>query len=178
MARRTRIQFPGAIYHVTSRGDRQEPIFDDTHDRTLLLDVLAAAAARYDFSVLAYCLMGNHYHFILCTHEPNLADAMHYVNGVYTQKFNRRHGTCGHVFQGRYYANLVDRDEYLIASCRYVELNPVRACLVQNPEDWAWSSYRAHIGIAHRPVWLRHSLFEDVGSTADHRRHAHTVAEA
>lgn len=158
MARRTRIQFPGAIYHVTSRGDRQEPIFDDEHDRSMMLDVLAATVERYKISVLSYCLMGNHYHFVLSTPEANLAQAMHYLNGVYTQKYNRRHDTCGHVFQGRYYANLVDRDEYLIAACRYVELNPVRACLVKEPEEWAWSSYRAHMGLGHRPAWLSHGL--------------------
>lgn len=154
MSRPLRIEFPGALYHVTSRGDRREPIYRDDADRECQLDVLAEAVARFDADVLAYCQMGNHYHLVLQTHSGWLSRLMRHLNGVYTQAFNRRHGLVGHLFQGRFKAVLVDRDSYLVALCRYVERNPVAAGLVQRPADWAWSSCRAHLGIAPAPPWL------------------------
>ena len=133
MARPLRIEYAGATYHVTSRGDRREPIFIDDDDRRAFLDVLGQALARFDAAVLAYCLMGNHYHLVLTTHGANLSALMRQLNGVYTQRFNRRHDKVGHVFQGRFKAILVDRDAYLLEVCRYVELNPVRAKMVPAP---------------------------------------------
>ena len=114
MSRPLRIEFPGAVYHVTSRGDRREPIFVDDTDRAALLTVLAQDMERFDAQVLAYCLMGNHYHFVPHTRQANLSRLMRHLNGVYTQVFNRRHGKVGHLFQGRFKAILVDRDAYLI----------------------------------------------------------------
>ena len=154
MARPLRIEFPGAVYHVTSRGDRREPIFVDDRDRHDFLDVVAQALSRFDAQILAYCLMGNHYHFVLHTRRANLSLLMRHINGVYTQAFNRQHNKVGHLFQGRFKAILVDRDAYLLEVCRYVELNPVRARMVKKPEAWAWSSYRAHVGLEDSPVWL------------------------
>lgn len=154
MARPLRIEFPGAIYHVTSRGDRREPIFLDDVDRESLIAVLATGMSRFDAQVLAYCLMGNHYHFVLHTRQANLSPLMRHVNGVYTQAFNRRHGKVGHLLQGRFKAILVDRDAYLLEVCRYVELNPVRAGMVSEPAQWPWSSYRAHVGQVPTPEWL------------------------
>lgn len=115
MSRPLRIEFPGAVYHVTSRGDRREPIFVDDMNRRMLLDVAAQGMDRFDAQVLAYCLMGNHYHFVLHTWQANLSLLMRHLNGVYTQDFNRRHGKVGHLFQGRFKAVLVDRDAYLLA---------------------------------------------------------------
>jgi REP element-mobilizing transposase RayT len=154
MARPLRIEFPGAVYHVTSRGDRREPIYRDEVDRRLHLDVLAAAMDRFDAQLLAYCLMGNHFHLVLHTRQPNLSRLMRHANGVYTQLFNRRHSLVGHLFQGRFKAILVDRDAYLLALCRYVERNPVAAGLVADAAQWAWSSCRAHVGLAPTPPWL------------------------
>lgn len=154
MSRPLRLEFAGAIYHVTSRGDRREPIFAGDADRHMLLEVLAQATERFDAQVLAYCLMGNHYHLVLHTREPNLSRFMRHLNGVYTQRFNRRHGLVGHLFQGRFKAILVDRDAYLLALCRYVERNPVAAGLVKAAADWVWSSYRAHALLAPTPEWL------------------------
>jgi len=154
MARPLRIEFPGAVYHVTSRGNRGEPIFADDADRAALLQTVGDAAERFDAALLAFCLMGNHYHFVLRTHQPNLSRLMRQVNGVYTQAFNRRHGKAGHLFQGRFKAILVDSDAYLLAVCRYVELNPVRARLADDPAAWRWSSCRAHLGLAEAPAWL------------------------
>jgi putative transposase len=154
MSRPLRIEFENALHHVTSRGDRRESIFVDDTDRVALLTLLAQACDRFDASVLAYCLMGNHYHLVLTTRQANLSMLMRHLNGVYTQRYNRRHGKAGHVFQGRFKAILVDSDAYLLSVCRYVDLNPVRAGIVPAPGDWAWSSYRAHVGEVEPPPWL------------------------
>ena len=154
MARPLRIEFPGAVYHVSARGDRREDIFVDDQDRLTLLEVVALALSRFDAQALSYCLMGNHYHFVLHTRKANLSLLMRHVNGVYTQTYNRRHNQVGHLFQGRFKAILVDRDAYLLEVCRYVDLNPVRARMVRKPQAWAWSSYRAHVGRAPAPAWL------------------------
>jgi putative transposase len=154
MSRPLRIEFPGAIYHLTSRGDRRESIYRDDTDRRSQLTIIAHATDRFDAQVLAYCLMGNHYHLVMHTRQANLSRLMRQINGVYTQTYNRRHGLTGHVFQGRYKAILVDRDAYLLALCRYVERNPVAAGMVRSPGDWAWSSYRAHVDLAPTPGWL------------------------
>ena len=154
MSRPLRIEFPGAVYHVTSRGDRREPIYRNDADRALQLEVLAQAVDRFDATVLAWCQMGNRYHLVLHTRQPNLSRFMRHLNGVYTQAFNRRHGLVGHLLQGRFKAILVDRDAYLLALCRYVERNPVAAGLVDSPVDWAWSSCRAHLGLVPTPAWL------------------------
>jgi putative transposase len=154
MARPLRIEFPGAIYHVTSRGDRREAIFEDDEDRYSFLAVVAHAMQRFDAVVLAYCLMDNHYHFVLHTRLANLSQLMRQLNGVYTQAYNRRHNKVGHLFQGRFKGILVDRDAYLLEVCRYVDLNPVRARMVRDPGKWSWSSYSAHVGLKAAPVWL------------------------
>lgn len=183
MSRPLRIEFPGALYHVTSRGDRREDIFVDDNDRARFLAVVAQGLARFDGQLLSYCLMGNHYHFVLHTRQARLSALMRHINGVYTQTFNRRHGKVGHLFQGRFKAILVDRQAYLLEVCRYVELNPVRAGLVAGAWDWPWSSYRAHVGLAQPPEWLgshelrSHLLGREVESPADLARSARAYAE-
>lgn len=183
MSRPLRIEFPGALYHVTSRGDRREPIYLNDDDRLTWLEVLAHAVKRFDAQVLAYCLMGNHYHVVLHTHQPNLSMLMRQLNGVYTQAFNRRHGKVGHVFQGRFKAIVVDRDAYLLELCRYVELNPVRAGLVPSAGEWPWSSYRAHVGQTTPPEWLDtaglhgYLLGREALTAADRRQAVHRYAD-
>ena len=154
MSRPLRIEFPGAVYHVTTRGNRREPIFENDSDRATLMRILGDAMLRFDARLLAFCLMGNHYHLVLCTQRANLSQVMRHVNGVYTQSFNRRHTKVGHVFQGRFKAILVDRDAYLLEVCRYVDLNPVRARLTDDPTAWRWSSCRMHLGMDESPAWL------------------------
>ena len=162
MARPLRIEFAGALYHVTSRGDGQEAIFLDDDDRYLFLDGLAEVVRGCNWAVHAYCLMDNHYHLLVETPEGNLSKGMRQLNGVYTQRFNRRQGRVGHVFQGRYKAILVQKDSYLLELARYIVLNPVRAQMVRHPAEWPWSSYRAMAGLGEAPVWLR---ADDVLST-------------
>jgi putative transposase len=154
MVRPLRIEYPGAVYHVTSRGDRREPIAHEDADRALFLSTLGQALERFDAQAWAYCLMGNHYHLVLHTRQANLSRLMRQINGVYTQAFNRSHGVTGHLFQGRFKAILVDSDSYLLEVCRYVDLNPVRAGMVKRPHDYRWSSYRALAGLADQPGWL------------------------
>jgi REP element-mobilizing transposase RayT len=183
MARPLRIEFPGAVYHVTSRGDRREPIFADDEDRHTFLHILGQGMSRFGAQTLAYCLMGNHYHLVLHTRKANLSLLMRHVNGVYTQAFNRRHEQVGHLFQGRFMAILVDRDAYLLEVCRYVELNPVRASLVRRPKAWRWSSYRAHVGLSSAPEWLDveglhgYVLGRELRGAADGHRAAQRYAE-
>jgi putative transposase len=154
MVRPLRIEYPGAVYHITSRGDRREPIAKDDLDRATFLSILAQAFDRFDAHAWAYCLMGNHYHLVIRTRQANLSRLMRHVNGVYTQSFNRRHNLSGHLFQGRYKAILVDSESYLLEVCRYVDLNPVRARMVKRPDAYPWSSYRALSGLASAPDWL------------------------
>lgn len=154
MTRPLRLQFSGALYHLTARGDRQEPIFEDDQDRLVFLDLLAKEILQQGWVLYAFCLMGNHYHLLLETPEPNLVQGMRRLNGVYTQDFNRRHRRVGHVLQGRYKSILVDKDAYLRELCRYVVLNPVRAGMVASVQDWHWSSYLPTVGRMPCPPWL------------------------
>ena len=154
MARPLRIQFAGALYHVTSRGNRQEAIFDDDGDRAAFLDILAGVVGRFGWLCHAYCLMRNHYHLLTETPEPNLSRGMRQLNGVYTQRYNARHGKLGHVFQGRFKAVLIEKQSHLLEVCRYVVLNPVRAGLVTQARQWRWSSYAATAGLRMGPDFL------------------------
>lgn len=154
MARPLRIEFSGALYHFTSRGDRRENIFEDDEDRLTFLRILAEVVDRFNWQCHAYCLMSNHYHLIVETPDGNLSKGMRQLNGVYTQASNRRHGRSGHLFQGRFKGILVDGDSYLLELTRYVVLNPVRAGMVEQPERWKWSSYQAMIGQVPTPAWL------------------------
>ena len=147
MARPLRIEFASALYHVTSRGDRQEDIYLNDTDREAFLDVLSEVCNRFNWVVHAYCLMTNHYHLLIETPDANLSQGMRQLNGVYTQTFNRQHKRVGHVFQGRYKAILVQKESYLLELARYIVLNPVRAHMVRAAKDWPWSSYRATAGI-------------------------------
>lgn len=154
MARPLRLEFAGAVYHITARGDRQEPIYEDDGDRLAFLELLAKEVGQQGWLLYAFCLMDNHYHLLLETPEPNLVRGMRRLNGVYTQAFNRRHGRVGHVLQGRYKAILVDKDSYLLELCRYVVLNPVRAGVAASAGQWPWSSYLATAGKMPCPDWL------------------------
>ena len=146
MARPLRLEFAGALYHLTSRGDRREDIYEDDNDRNGFLSVLESVCERYNWICHAYCLMSNHYHLLIETPDGNLAKGMRQLNGVYTQNYNRRHDRVGHVFQGRYKAILVEKDSYLLEVSRYIVMNPVRAAMVRSAGDWRWSSYRATAG--------------------------------
>jgi REP element-mobilizing transposase RayT len=154
MARPLRIEFPGAVYHVTSRGNARADIFEDDTDRTLFLNTLAQVVERYNWLCHAYCLMGNHYHLLIETPESNLSAGMRQLNGVYTQAFNRSHNRDGHLLKGRYKSIVVEKESFLLELCRYIVLNPVRAGLVERPEHYPWSSYLATLGKQEAPPCL------------------------
>ena len=147
MARPPRIRLPGAKYHVMARGNRKGSIFDDDGDRRRFLDVLTEAAERYRVSCMSYCLIGNHYHAVIETTDCDVSDAMHFVNGVFTQASNLRHGRTGHLFEGRFRSVMIDNDVYLWNANLYVVLNPVAAGWVDDPAKWPWSSFRATAGL-------------------------------
>lgn len=147
MARPLRIEYDGAVYHVTSRGNERKAVFLDDTDRRIFLDILHKVNKRYNWLCHAYCLMTNHYHLLIETPDGNLSKGMRQINGVYTQGFNRRHKRSGHLFQGRYKSILIQKESHLLEVCRYVVLNPVRAKMTKAPEEWTWGSYRSTAGL-------------------------------
>jgi len=161
MARKIRVQYPGAIYHAMNRGDRREAIFNGDNDRLLFLETLAEACDKTDWQIHAWCLMKNHFHLVVETPRGNLVEGMQWLLGVYTNRFNHRQKEFGHLFNGRYKALHVDGsgNGYLKSVCDYVHLNPVRAGLIlgeQPLESYPWSSYRLYLQErALRPTWLR-----------------------
>jgi REP element-mobilizing transposase RayT len=154
MSRPLRILAADGLYHVVARGNAKMTIYCDDFDRDRFLAVLETVVERYRVECHAYCLMSNHYHLVLRTLEANLSSAIQYLNGVYAQWWNTRHSRVGHVLQGRFKAQLLQRGDYFLEACRYVVLNPVAAGLVNHAEDWNWSSYRSTAGLAPRPVLL------------------------
>lgn len=170
MARQLRHQFPGAVYHITSRGNARGQLFFDDADEESFLHTLARVVADCRWLCHAYCLMGNHYHLVLETPRPNLALGMRRLNSTYAQAFNQRRARVGHVFQGRYKAILVEKEAHLLEVCRYVVLNPVRARLCATAAEWSSSSYRATAGHASRPSFL--SVAWILGHFAIDRRRA------
>ncbi len=154
MARPLRIEYPGAVYHITSRGNEKKPVYKDDRDRDNFLTTLDKVNKRYNWLCHTYCLMDNHFHLLIETPDGNLSLGMRQLTGVYAQMFNKRHGRVGHLFQGRYKAILIQKDSHLLEVCRYVVLNPVRARLVKEPGQWRWSSYGATTGREKAPGCL------------------------
>jgi len=154
MARPLRLEFAGALYHITSRGNERKAIYADDTDFELFLTLLGKVCEQYNWVMHAYCLMTNHYHLLVETPDANLSKGMRQLNGTFTQAINRKHKRVGHLFQGRYKAVLVDRDAYLLELNRYIVLNPIRAKMVQNPGDWPWSNWHAVMGKMASPEWL------------------------
>ena len=172
MARFQVPQVAGGLYHLTQRGVRREAIFLDDLDRRDLLLLLGAVALRHRWQCLAWCLMENHFHLCVRTPEPNLARGMQFLCGLYAQRFNRRHGRVGCLFQGRYGGFTVEDEVHALEALRYVVLNPVRAGIVATPEEWPWSSHRVVAGLVPAPRWL---AVEEVlapfdGSVEEYRR--------
>ena len=154
MARPLRIEYEGAVYHVTSRGNAKSDIYLDDEDRELFLDVLKYVVERFGWKCHAYCLMSNHYHLMVETPKANLSRGMSQLNGMFTQRFNRKHARVGHLFQGRFKSIIVDKDAYLLELSRYIVRNPLAAGMVKNIGDWKWSSYLATSGMVTAPAFL------------------------
>ncbi len=146
MARPLRIEYPGAVYHVICRGNNRQAVFRDDRDRERYLEKLVFYCEEKGVEPLSYCLLTNHVHFLLETPGGNLSKMMQPFQTSYTVYFNKRHGRTGHVFEQRYKALLVDRDNYLLEVSRYIHLNPVAARIVERPQDYRWSSYAGYVG--------------------------------
>jgi putative transposase len=154
MARPLRVEYPGAFYHVINRGNAGENLFKGIRDREKFLEYLETAIERFSLKIYTYCLMTNHFHVLLETQLPNLSQAIQWVNVSYAGYFNRKYRRNGHLFQGRFKSILVDADEYLKQLSRYIHLNPVRANLVEHPDEYKWSSYSTITGKTKEPEWL------------------------
>ena len=151
LARKPRIWYPGASYHLTSRGNRRAAIFYDPDDRYMYLSLLEQTRNQYPFHLHAYCLMTNHIHLLLETIDTPTKDIMKKLHSLYAIYFNKRHRTSGHLFQGRYHAELIQTDPYLLEVSKYIHLNPVEAKMVKRPESYRWSSYTAYISSTTHP---------------------------
>lgn len=167
MSRPLRIEYPGAVYHITSRGNGKQNIFFEDRDRKVFLSLLWEVIKREKWICYGYCLMDNHYHLLIETTRPNLSRGMRQLNGDYAQKLNNMKGSVGHVFESRYKSILVEKDNYLLELCRYIVLNPIRARMVESPEEWRWSSYRAILGLTKVPKhlnikWVLSNFNEDM----------------
>lgn len=154
MTRQLRILYPGAWYHVMNRGANRQNIFLKKKHHKLFLDLLNKISSIYKIEIHAYCLMTNHYHLLLRTPEPNLPSAMKYLDSVYTKSFNRNMSRDGPLLRGRYKAILIDYDEYLLQVSRYIHLNPLDAGIVEDIEEYPWSSYPYYIDCKTKPSWL------------------------
>jgi putative transposase len=154
VARKPRIEQPGGIYHVTTRGNNKSAIYCDEPDRLTFLRMLGRVTRRYRWLVYAYCLMTNHYHLVLQLLEGGLSRGLCELNGGYSRQTNKRHGRQDHLFGRRFAGIPVETEAHLFESCRYVVMNPVRAGLCDSPEDWRWSSYRACAGLESPPTFL------------------------
>jgi putative transposase len=172
MARQIRIEYSGAFYHVTSRGNRKHPIFLSEEDRLFFLRCLGDAHDRFKSVFHVYCLMGNHYHLFLETPFGELSKIMHLINTTYSVYFNKKHGCCGHPFQGRFTSILVQAEEYARELAPYIHLNPARAKLVSRPEHYQWSNYCEYLGLVSAKPWTTSSFVLGLfGASTDDARH-------
>lgn len=154
MSRQLRVEYPGALYHLYSRGNEKHPIFRSDEDRYYFLRVLDDAYGKFGFVLQTYCLMPNHYHLCATPTLGTLSRAMHLINTSYSVYFNKKHERCGHVFQGRYRSIIVETQCYAYELSRYIHLNPVRASIVTQPQDYPWSSFLDYLGSRRPPSWL------------------------
>jgi len=174
MARPLRIEFPGALYHVMSRGNERQPIVRDDRDREKRLDWLRRTVETYGWRLHAFVLMRNHDHLFVETPEANLSAGMQYLNGSYTSYFNRRHRREGHLFQGRFKGHLIEEDGYFLEVSRYIHLNPLRAKIVARPEDYPWSSYPGYVRAGRAVTWVTYArVLGEFGQAAATTRRAY-----
>jgi len=159
MPRSPRLVVPGGIYHVAPRGNDGRDIFVDDHDRRVHLELLERVVKKYRWVVFGYCLMRNHFHLLVQVPESNLSAGMQELLSEYSRRWNRKHGHSGHLFRNRFSHRPVTSDRHLMATARYIDLNPVHVRKKFRPEQWEWSSYRAHIGLSHAPAFLSISEF-------------------
>ncbi len=177
MARQWRIEYPGALYHVLSRGNNGQDIFVSDEDRKLFLAILKEFSGRFNIEVYAYVLMGNHYHLLLKTIDANLSRAMQWFGTSYTRKFNINTGRGGHLFQGRFKSIIVENDTYLLRLSYYIHRNPLRAGIVSRLADYHWSSYRFYAYQKKPPAWVKTKALLDQFSNDERHKAYRTKAQ-
>ena len=180
MSRPHRFEVPGGHFHITARTNDRMALFVDDSDRRRFLELLRRNSVRLQWVPVTYCLMDNHYHLLVQTREPNLASGMRDLNGLYARHFNARHDRAGHVFEGRFRGSLIQTDRYLLAASRYIALNPVRAGLVDRPEEWPWSAHRALLRAESDGLTDPRALFATIADSPDQARREYVrfVADA
>ncbi|QKY70371.1 transposase [Lentibacillus sp. CBA3610] len=154
MSRKPRVWYPGAVYHITARGNRRDSIFYDPDDYQHYMGLIASCMEDISFILHAYCLMPNHIHLLLETKEVPLGAIIKFIHTRYAIYFNKRHDFTGHVFQGRYYAKLIDSTDYFLRASRYIHLNPVESEIVTEPKNYVWSSYPEYMAEAKNSTLL------------------------
>jgi putative transposase len=170
MARPLRIEYPDAWYHVMNRGRQREEIFADSQDFNVFLKLLEESTLLWGGRISAYCLMSNHYHLLIQTPRANLSRAMRHIDGIYTQRFNRRHKAVGQLFAGRYRSILIDADAYLLQVVRYIHRNPLRAGMAARPDKYPWTSHPGYLSDEKRWDWLHKEYVLSHFSTEPHAR--------
>ncbi len=149
MARKKRVWYPGAMYHIMCRGNHKHDIFREEADKQIYLQIVLQSKTKHDFVLFSYCLMSNHVHLQLKTKDTEISTIMKQINMNYAIYFNNKYGEVGHLFQGRFRSELIDSDTYILELSKYIHLNPVRAELVKRPQEYAWSSYHNYLGNKH-----------------------------
>ncbi len=178
MSRPLRIEYPGAFYHVMNRGQSRRSIFLDNKGRQSFLELLGDIARLWKVEIYAYCLMGNHYHLLLSTPSGGLSRAMHHLDGIYTQKFNRVHHCDGPLFRGRYKAILIDAEEYFLSVVRYIHRNPLGTGVVSDIDRYRWSSHWGYLNKKQRPGWLNTgAVMARFGGLREYQRFMHEEIE-
>jgi REP element-mobilizing transposase RayT len=155
MARQWRIEYPGALYHILSRGNERRPIFKDTEDKIVFLELVEEMASRFNLDIYAYVLMNNHYHLLIKTNNDNLSKSMQWFGATYTRRFNVKHRRTGHLFQGRFKSFIIENDSYLLRLSCYIHRNPLRAKIVKRLPDYKWSSYLCYAYDKQNNDWLK-----------------------
>jgi putative transposase len=170
MSRPLRIEYPDAWYHILNRGRRSENIFADEKDYIIFTELLKETSEMWNIRIASYCLVPNHYHMLVQTPEANISRSMRHLNGVYTQRYNRRHNCDGQLFRGRYKSIIIDTDIYLLQAVRYIHRNPLRAGLVDKIDAYKWSSHKGYISIAKKWDWLhKNHIFSMLSKTRKDR---------
>lgn len=163
MPRKKRVWFPGAMYHITARGNRKEPIFREKDDYQYYLHLLKKAKQHYPLKLHSYCLMSNHIHLLIETQEHSPSQIIHYTHSLYARYFNSKYKCVGHLFQNRFDDKIIRDIKQLVDTSRYIHLNPVKAGLVKMPENYPWSSYKSFVTSAHDPLIENKAILESFG---------------
>ncbi|WP_175990230.1 transposase [Bacillus sp. Marseille-Q1617] len=163
MGREPRVWFPGAVFHITARGNRKNNIFRDSKDYHHYLSLLLKAKLRTPFILHSFCLMPNHIHLVIETINHSPTEIIHYIHSIYARYFNRKYNYIGHVFQGRYYSKMIKNMKQLLDTCSYIHLNPVKSRSSKLPEDYRWSNYKSYVNMVNDKITDKEKIYQALG---------------